>query len=442
MKAFFLCFCFFLSSIFGFSQTAFEISRFTQVDYPLMEVEPYKWSYFPQFDPLRVTFLDWEDLDSLRMNDSQQDANLYAAIQFFFESQLEVNDVDPYGFEVVRDLHGELSSVSIELNSGVEIFYSFGEELVVVNDENEGFLFQKDGVKTHFTDEKVTRGIYFPGNFHFADLDGDNPHIEVVPDWPEGYLLVFLAGFQFLVTQKDLNLLSLLDLNRIEVLPLKMEELLGFKAHPDRIIIIPPDLESFARLYAQASNQGMEWWPLGFHYSGYIVLWPLSLPRYEQVAGNDYFWNKEVYRLLYHEYVHLAALEMAGCLTQIPVWLDEGMAITFSALVEPLITETYPKLFATGRDEGRLLDWDFISNNPASTLSSRDSQLLYRQGYMMVDYLLGQYGKDKLAAFVRSFHQYEDLEWKVHFEQVYSISWEKNLENFNQFMDEKFLPKS
>ncbi len=396
------------------------VAQFSPIEYPMLEVSGYNWKLSRTEVALAeadFSFLEMPTLDDLLEADWKRDAKLYTSVMAFFTGD---GIPDPG----VLDLE---SGIVVECHKkrGVVLFSS-GEGL-----RGKQILLLADGSKNLLEGGKVS-DFYLPGNFVFRGMDGKNPRLEVTPSWPENYSEIKIGDFSLLFQGKDRrhaeSFLSYAE-PALGQLRGKLNELFGFETDSSVPIIIPPNLESYAKLFRENSNQPMSWWPLAFHNCGYVALWPLSLPRYNDPEGHGekYFREKDLLRLVYHEVAHLAALEEAGCLTQIPVWLDEGIAVYFSAEIQTQIKTSYPRLL---KEKKGLLPWDSLVEEGFTEFAEAQSHLMYLQSYAMVAYLLEEYGKEKLRAYVQSFQN--GKEWKNQFETIYGESWESNHNKFEK----------
>lgn len=136
-----------------------------------------------------------------------------------------------------------------------------------------------------------------------------------------------------------------------------------------------PDKKTIVVLYSEKDYDsllgGRAWWVLAL-YDG-----KMRIP-----TGKLKYTRDEVVRIIYHEYAHAVAHDIAG--SGVPVWLQEGIA-------------TKAETFVTPKDKGELKrylnSYGFIplSRMPASFANIKDHNvvtLLYLESYLLVEYII------------------------------------------------------
>jgi len=146
---------------------------------------------------------------------------------------------------------------------------------------------------------------------------------------------------------------------------------------PPPIQVIVYDADQFAEATQLASH-------VGAVYDGKIRV-PLK--------GEDgaFLSDEELRRRLYHEYVHVVIRHVAG--DNVPWWLNEGLAETFSSDVSQKHAARLQHLYDQGQDF-KLAELD------ASQLRKRDAdslRLAYLQSHATVDLLWRRFGRGRLS---------------------------------------------
>jgi hypothetical protein len=203
-----------------------------------------------------------------------------------------------------------------------------------------------------------------------------------------------------------------------------------------RTIVIPPDLTSYCRLHASEPRSVLNWYPSGFETRDYIVMWPISVPRYDSPAGQDYFFEQEFYEIIAHEYLHLMIGENAGLLSPVPVWLNEGFAVYVESQISPETKAYWDLTFAVSRDQHRLLDWDHVTIHGTGDFEIAQARVHYAQSYALVSALVAKFGAAKVGEYVKAFRVKPEEAGKVDlkavyrdkFKSVFGIGFEQALE--------------
>lgn len=123
----------------------------------------------------------------------------------------------------------------------------------------------------------------------------------------------------------------------------------------------------------------------------------LAYPEYNSViigiAPADVEWGK---RTEAHELTHVLAGDFTfTCLGSMPTWLVEGLAVYGEGGPEP----SGVSYFEQNKSGNTLLSFRVLSGGFSEDPNKAD--LSYSQSYYMVNYLIDQYGKEKLIAFLQ-----------------------------------------
>ncbi len=105
--------------------------------------------------------------------------------------------------------------------------------------------------------------------------------------------------------------------------------------------------------------------------------------------------SKQVRALLYHEFMHVVLRDIAG--NRLPVWLNEGLAEVAEAQIVP----PAQSLLSSGQGKDKLFPFNSLEG-PFQRFSGMQVMLAYEQSYLMVNYLIEQYGWHQLRDLVFS----------------------------------------
>lgn len=338
----------------------------------------------------------------------------------------------------------------INEKAGMRYDYYAGSKSVTAHNYEEAITIDTDFDKYH---KKVDNSsgrikttdiisIYYKDGVRITGFDAPLTYSTLNPAWPENYRMQKMADFNIFYTEKDLPLLTKLDRERLAEVYSKAAELTGLNCLPGRAIVLPPDLESYRKIHAGNEAERLNWYPSGFQTRDMIIMWPPSVKRYRSPAGESYFWEEEFYEILLHELVHLIVGENSGIFSDLPVWLNEGLAVYVEGLYSEESGSYWDITFAASRGLKRLLPWDDLAVNSTSHYPVAEARVHYAQSYKMVSYLAEQYGREKLAAYVKSFRTAPGEEehgsprslYKKKFFDTFDLSWERNLENFEEYL--------
>lgn len=321
-------------------------------------------------------------------------------------------------------------------------YYPVDGDLLITH-KREAVLFEKDYTKVHavFNTSSGKTGdilsIYLPEGIRFTGFKTRQPWSVINPQWPEEYQKKRVGAFEFLYTKKDKAYLKKLKVAKLNSIPQIVESVSGLKAVSNRAIILPPDLESYRKLYVSEKGTMLKWYPSGFQTRDYIVMWPPSIARYETEVGQNYFWETEFYEILVHEYTHLAAGEVAGLLSGIPVWLNEGMAVFVEVSGNQEVRDYWASTFVVDFKREQLLSWRDVTLKTTGEFPVAQARTHYAQSWKMVDFLIKKYGKQKLVKYTSLFRlpagesiPSVSMSWKSNFKKTFGVSWEDNLIDF------------
>jgi Peptidase MA superfamily len=308
----------------------------------------------------------------------------------------------------------------------VEIDAEYDKRLMTVVEDETARSWRTDRVISYFRPDGVRLSRLDGAQLAFADI---------APAWPEGYVRQTVGPFDVLYIPKDEALIARLDAARLTDLEARCRSLAGLAAVGRRVILIPPDLASYRKLHARRPGDLTSWYPSGFEALDYITMWPPSVPRYRQPAGEDYFWNEEFYEIVAHEYVHLMVDETTGIFSPVPAWLNEGLAVYVECRLWPDARKYWDTVYEVSRARGRLLPWNEVTKNGTGAYAIALARVHYAQSYAMVSSLVGAYGIAKVAEYVRSFRvALGDADgvnlsraFTANFQAVFGVPWEEGV---------------
>jgi hypothetical protein len=155
------------------------------------------------------------------------------------------------------------------------------------------------------------------------------------------------------------------------------------------------ELERPARLYIYASSgdlQGSMIYPQ--EWTGGV-----AFTRYGTMAigisPNNIEWGKDA---IAHELTHLVIHQITlNPYNSLPVWLDEGLAMRSEGLLEPQFSTALAEAIATDS----LISVQSLSS-PFSAYSG-EAVLSYAQSHSLVEYLISDYGQEKMFELLTTF---------------------------------------
>jgi len=122
-------------------------------------------------------------------------------------------------------------------------------------------------------------------------------------------------------------------------------------------------------------------------------------------------WGK---RAIAHELTHLVIHQMTlNPYNELPTWLDEGLAMHTEGPLEP----EYAALLSQAIAQGKLISVRSLSS-PFSAYAVQ-SALSYAQSYSLVDFLIANYGQDKMLELLNTFREGSDYDAAL--EKVYGF---------------------
>lgn len=341
------------------------------------------------------------------------------------------------------DAGGAVKSCAVQSATGIRFDYFPDDQIVLAQQGAQAVSIGADFQKVHGAFDIAKRqttnilSLYLPQGIRLTNLDANSPSYgELSPAWPEGYKMKVMGPFNVWYTPKDEPLLTKINANRLNEIEAKGRSLSGLSGTSRRSIVIPPDLESYRRLQAFKPGDKLNWYPSGFETLDYITMWPISVPRYKQAVGQDYFFNVEFNEIVAHEYIHILVGENSGLLSPVPVWLNEGLAVYVEGQLFPDARKYWDITFQVSRDLKRLLPWTQVTLHSTGELPVAQARIHYAQSWAMVSRLIEKFGAAKVAQYVRSFRVKSTDATKVdlskvyqeNFLKVFGITWDKGVE--------------
>jgi hypothetical protein len=171
------------------------------------------------------------------------------------------------------------------------------------------------------------------------------------------------------------------------------------------------ELERQARLYVYADSSDLQGSMI------YPQEWTggVAFTRYSTIAigisPGNIDWGK---RAIAHELTHLVIHQITlNPYNDLPVWLDEGLAVRSEGLLNPTYSSYLSEAIATGS----LISVQSLAS-PFSAFSN-EAVLSYAESYSLVEYLIASYGQAKMAELLTVFREgsgYDDA-----LEEVYGF---------------------
>ena len=171
------------------------------------------------------------------------------------------------------------------------------------------------------------------------------------------------------------------------------------------------ELANPVRFYVYASSSELrgamiypQEWTGGVAYTRYGVIAIGISP-----SAGDIDWGK---RVISHELTHLVIHQVTfNPYSDLPVWLDEGLAM----YAEGELTAAFMSALAEAWNENRLITVRSLAS-PFSAYAD-ESLLAYAESYKLVEYLIDNYGRDKMLELLNTFKEgssYDDALVKVY----------------------------
>lgn len=171
------------------------------------------------------------------------------------------------------------------------------------------------------------------------------------------------------------------------------------------------ELEKPVELYIYASAQDVQ---------GAMIFpqeWTggVAFPRFGTIAigipTDKLDWGK---RAIAHELTHLVVHQMTfNPYSELPTWLDEGLAMYSEGPLEPV----FATFLMRAVTEDNLISVQSLSS-PFSAYAEQ-SVLAYAQSYSLVDFLIANYGRDRMLELLNTFSQGSSYDGAV--EKVYGF---------------------
>jgi hypothetical protein len=337
------------------------------------------------------------------------------------------------------DAAREIISCSVKTARGIRFDYFTDNHSILAISGLQAISISSDHKKVQAVFDPAKReatdliSLYLPQGIRLMNLNSFAAQSSVLnPQWPESYKMRQIGSFDVWYTEKDAPLLAKISGDRLTGIESKDKTLTGLDGARRRAIVIPPDLDSYRKLYATRPKEIMNWYPSGFETLDYITLWPISVPRYDSAEGQAYFFNQELYEIVTHEYVHLLVGENAGLLNRAPVWLNEGLAVYVECCAYPDAKAYWDTTLAVAIGQKRLLPWDEITVKSTGEYPIAQARTHYAQSYGLVSLLVQKYGSAKVAAYVKSFmvkpsdQDKVDLvaKYKENYRAIFGVDWD------------------
>ena len=158
-------------------------------------------------------------------------------------------------------------------------------------------------------------------------------------------------------------------------------------------------LEEPIRFYVYASSSDLQGamifpqeWTGGVAYTRYGVIAIGISPDEDDVE-----WGK---RVISHELTHLVIHQVVfNPYNDLPTWLDEGLAM----ISEGELTYNFTNAFARAWNENRVISVRSLAS-PFSAYAD-ESLLAYAESYLLVEYLIENYGRDKMFELLNTFKE-------------------------------------
>ncbi len=175
------------------------------------------------------------------------------------------------------------------------------------------------------------------------------------------------------------------------------------------------ELERPAKLYIYANSQDLreamiypQEWTGGVAFTRYGII-------AIGIAPNILSWGK---RAIAHELTHLVIHQMTlNPYNDLPIWLDEGLAM----YTEGVLTQEYTACLDRAIAENSLISVRSLSS-PFSAYTM-ESLLSYAQSYSLVEFLITNYGQDKMLELLLTFKQGSSYDAAL--EEVYGFDMDE-----------------
>ena len=146
------------------------------------------------------------------------------------------------------------------------------------------------------------------------------------------------------------------------------------------------------------------------------------------IGADNLAWGKKA---MAHELTHLVIDQMTlNPYNDIPIWLDEGLAMRSEGLIEPQFTSYLLKALT----EGGLFSVRSLSS-PFSA-DTEKALLSYAQSHSLVEFLISSYGQEKMLELLETFE--EGSTYDGAFEKVYGFDMDELDILWQEYAREKF----
>ena len=355
-----------------------------------------------------------------------------------------------YIFFVDDFISERINSIALIHDNLLRYDYIIDKDAVMVNNkEKEAVIVTNDNIKTYHYFNASTRkaedlfSFYYPEGIRIIDVNKPMTNSSINPIWPENYIEMKMGPFRILYTKKDEELLKKINIQKLSEADALARKLTGINYVNERVVILPPDLESFRKLHAGKEEEILKWYPSGFEGKDLIVMWPPSVKRYKGVEGDKYFWEKEFYEILIHQLTLLIVGELTGVFSDVPVWLNEGLALYVECQFSDEAKRYWEITYKACEHYKKFLSWDDASDKLAENYSLDVARAECAQSYKMIFYLINKYGINKVINYIKSFKVQitktvsKKPSYKESFSKIFNTSWDENLINFSEYLKNK-----
>jgi hypothetical protein len=268
----------------------------------------------------------------------------------------------------------------------------------------------------------IATSHYLPIGLTLKNINSsEHSYGEFAPAFSDKYITKQIGPFNVFYTPNDEVYAQKLKSTRMTEVELFCRTTTGMDAPKGRAIILPSGLETYRKLHAPPGGELMKWYPGAYENNDLIVLWPPSVSIYNSDEGQEFYFNREIYETIAHEYTHVLIEEESGIVHPVPHWLHEGLA----EYVETRMA-TRSREFWDGFA-------DALVSEGASDYYWGQSRIFYGQSYAMVKYLIQKHGMEKVVRYIRSFKPWPGQEfkdpiikrYKSQFSEIFGTSWEQ-----------------
>ncbi len=148
------------------------------------------------------------------------------------------------------------------------------------------------------------------------------------------------------------------------------------------------------------------------------------------IAPDKLIWGK---RAMTHELTHLVIHQMTfNPYNDLPTWLDEGLAMYAEGMLGP----EYTTFLSRAIDEGSLISVRSLSS-PFSAYAE-ESILAYAQSYSLVEFLISNYGRDKMLGLLNTFKQGSSYDGAL--EKVYGFDMDGLNTLWRNYVTKQYQP--